>query len=1717
MIFQSKQEFLFPDRKIEDLTQKVNTFQYECNVLEEENNEMRERLGEDKKERNKLLRQESKASTLSTHRQSEKALLQVLQKELERLEEERIQLKTENRKLAQQLGQRAAKLGLEAEDLHAIQEYTEALKNRRAGLSSIDGSDAVSTLKLHEGTILLQKELEVKQKEICDIKNDLNEQRNKYNELFDENDKLRLGMHEILESVKDQDGTSDVKVTSPILENLITILDARHLYGDYKPVMGVKAQVERLEGVNSQLREQLRSARITEDKAASQIQRLRSKVQNLENELSNIKQGGNMGGGANNQAEQIIIQQQQMPIVQITPELGGANIDSISKLSSQLIYVLDELDVKNKMLKELKTELDNVHTNSESCKHQIGVLYEEYFEAKANWEKEKDEMNQKLNYAEEINDGNNAKVVEYENLLKSLEEGDDMVKKKIAETSRKIAVLKSNEAVLTRKYRSLEKQDSFLRSENTKLRDELIMQENSSIKVIGELKRNDEIVNYKLKVLQNSLDESVPLTVLENANKEFNDISAKYRDLLEKQQQVSSQSRTIEEMELHLQSNKQENETLKKELLSSREKILSLESLINTIGANKSENGIANHNIEIERLTKQMATLEIKELNERQKADHLDSQNKLIQMQNKQLDERNKELEDKFEAVTKSNLELQKVERDLRDELVTSIPQKLFDEVNEKLQKDNKDLLNLKIENEKLKEVSEVAQNQVNDLESRKSVYANELESLRHQVLDLQSITDEKALIGRLHQQMLSWQNKDLLTQQKVLSLQKDISKLEASLLKKENKLQTCEQYIVNIRTQYHSKLRSMRKVIQDLRRQYSGSIPLAKQEKFSKSLLEISFEKQKLSKLLFEADSKLKSLETEKEEVDLKRTGVDEILKTLKQSKGTKHILEWHSKLENLRMKELHSRRKADQIEKQMNHVKEESLEYKKRNEHLEDELLRMESLMEQKQMEWERFEMEKEKEDLPFYTFQKDEKRSFDSRKSLDIDAPLSDQLDSSIKINKDLSQEINKLKSKIRELETSNEELEKKTKELESQKLAKEKMINDLRLELPASVDRAMAVTSVIGQPGVQSACLPDQQNAQAAAIAHSTIESLRERLSLKEETIESYEKMFKQSQIEYNDVLKTKQNEMNELQEKLKNVQNNLNELRSSQATYELPTSDTVDQYVKRAMNLEFELKDVEANLKEANLSVMTLTSDNKRLQAQLDNKTEENLRLKEDLANIDHAKLKDMEYDIEQMAVQIQDLQEENRALKQRDTISRQDTINSESKKDNSNHKQKDDASALISTIDKQKADIIDKDKKLRAMSKVIADLKNEMMSTAEQSDNTSDLKGPGYIQNLVDRETRALKTKIDEQLQLIEKLKRQIKTAKETEKAALLEVAKLKDANEKKSSLIVKLREEKAALTRVAARSHSSEEENEEKEELKLEILTLKEKLKFINKAEKPLEETSKEDKVVKNAEEVARWEERKKWQKKMEEMRKKLKEADEEVSKIAKQNDGLRETVTRLDREKMQLDMKWKNHLKIGSTRSGTVDAKVQSLLNENAQLRVRIEELEHKTVLGQEPGAEVLKLRVKFLQDRVQQQENKISLLEVFKKGGTDAIMKDIHELKKSDKSLRVSNRKLEDANMNLKVKMETITHNLFNLEDESNELSKVIIAISPVALDSELLHRLGNCSRQISGIRTFYFFHINQIFVVKHLVIVYKNDNIHKRKATKKYIMTNKHKHL
>ena len=119
------------EQKIQELTESANLFQYQVGELVEEVNYLREKMGSEPYDtsnikdsiKNQQAEKTENVKKLQTQKQKDRALLQVMGREIERLEEERITLKTDNRKMARQLGHKAADLGLNSEDLQAIEDY----------------------------------------------------------------------------------------------------------------------------------------------------------------------------------------------------------------------------------------------------------------------------------------------------------------------------------------------------------------------------------------------------------------------------------------------------------------------------------------------------------------------------------------------------------------------------------------------------------------------------------------------------------------------------------------------------------------------------------------------------------------------------------------------------------------------------------------------------------------------------------------------------------------------------------------------------------------------------------------------------------------------------------------------------------------------------------------------------------------------------------------------------------------------------------------------------------------------------------------------------------------------------------------------------------------------------------------------------------------------------------------------------------------------------------------------------------------------------------------------------------------------------------------------------------------------------------------------------------------------------------------------------------
>ena len=162
----------------------------------------------------------------------------------------------------------------------------------------------------------------------------------------------------------------------------------------------------------------------------------------------------------------------------------------------------------------------------------------------------------------------------------------------------------------------------------------------------------------------------------------------------------------------------------------------------------------------------------MKELNERQRAEYAQ---KLYDQQRatlRQMEDRNIQLEQKFSELTRMNLEMQRTERELRDDLAQSVPRAVSDAdkrldfvlfffnidfftvliLNKYHFRRISELVGVEIEAKqeiaRLREISDVAAYQVTAVNDLKVLDEKEFQSLRNQLLDLQSKSDDKSEIG---------------------------------------------------------------------------------------------------------------------------------------------------------------------------------------------------------------------------------------------------------------------------------------------------------------------------------------------------------------------------------------------------------------------------------------------------------------------------------------------------------------------------------------------------------------------------------------------------------------------------------------------------------------------------------------------------------------------------------------------------------------------------------------------------------------------------------------------------------------------------------------------------------------------------------------------------------------------------------------------------------
>nr|XP_019934441.1 PREDICTED: centrosomal protein of 290 kDa isoform X2 [Paralichthys olivaceus] len=1626
-IKECKNQIRVRDCDAEAMTKEINQLEMRINDLIDENEDLRERLGLGPMQEVDLT--EFRRAKDIRQRQY-KVENQVLTKEIERLEEERLELKKQIRCMVKEGGITLSKSLLE-----------EDIRPSRTAPQSSSHTDE----EIRRKNEYLEKELSKKERELGLNKSQFQV---KLEELSKVKQDLEAVLKDVLQAMRinQEEAPSDGAIDIANLKRLANAIDV-NMSGQSESALHLKPQIHQLLGRNEELRQELKLARQEATSSFGQLASSKEKVKQLEGELELLRKSGCSG---------VVLRPLTLP-----EGLGPSSTEVISSLNEYVVRLLQELKNKEEQSKKLGATLEEYKEKFAVISHQQGLLYKEYLSEKAEWQKEKQTFEDVKDKLEEQKQVEAVKIQEFNELLDTLQKDPEEVRRQLSEALRKLTLLKVNEKKLTRRYTTLLEQEQHIRKENNKLRDDSIHMQVSVTQRIGYLQRYKEMAAYQIAALQKALDDSVPSSDLEKANKQYTELTVKYRDMLQRDSCLIQRTTNLEHLESENESLREQISSMNKELEITKEKMNTLEQAWENISSTGGENVMdkankALANNEMVSAARRITTLEMKELNERQRAEHAHKMYEHVRSSLRQVEERNVELESKFAELTRMNVDAQRNERELRDKLADSISKAVSNADRARITELEKAGAELRIEVSKLQEVSDVAVMQASALQARQQSNQREVEVLRRQIMDYQSQSDEKALIAKLHQHIVALQLSESAAFAKLEATTSHIHKLEAYKLRAEQRLDASERTLFLARQEGRNRSKHLRQTIQSLRRQFAGALPLPQQEKFSVTMMNLQEDRAKAQEEKRKAEKERRRAEGRAEELELRMRGLEELISTLKDVKGAQKITEWHKKMEEARLQELRKGRELMVQKEEIRYLKNLVEQQERTVRSLEEDIVQQNTLQEEQQLTWDQREVELERQ---VDQFEKHQDEIVSSVKK--FDEGTGSLPDPSLPLAHQLEFALGKIREHVRTIldtQATCKSLDEKLKEkaaalwkAEQNIMSRDKVINELRLRLPAAANRERLLADLAKHEEGQSDCQP------ALKLAQQAIKDLQGRLDKKEDVLKKYQNQMAQAREDQEEMIKRHQEELRMLHQKL-DLHSDTSLDRFKQTAMELMKKPTIkvptSKHLERLAELEQTVAEQDLSLSSATEKLKLTTDELQRqraaMEAQAMKNADEMSKMKEHHA----AQVKCLTAETEDQRNQMAQKEKEMNYIQTELDAQREANIRSPS-------------NTMKNLVERLKAQLAQKEKQLKALSKALLELRAEMTSAAEHQviASAAQKEESLNVQMLIDRHTKDLKVRVQE-------LNEELQAAKDFAKAVRGRENTLK--------------EEVDCLNQELQRSHKTQRRLQaEREERDQEIQELKQQTKRLSSAlqnqpepdgkgptienlqkkirrlesdlDKRAEMKDVKDDQRKTKEEIVRWEEGKKWQAKMDKLKNSVKEKERENESMSKQLITLKDLYGRLEQEKGALQKKLKARGvtadQVVGVRATEMEKELEELKKKNSDLETQILTIKQHQALPRDDAMENLVLKNRYLEDRIHILESQMSK-DPPSRPSTSG--RGTGTPSQRDQDLQKENLKLASDNLELRFQLEQSNKDLPRLKNQVADLKEMCSALKKEKAD-------------------------------------------------------------
>ncbi|XP_056272898.1 centrosomal protein of 290 kDa isoform X4 [Pseudoliparis swirei] len=1580
-------------------TKETNRLESAASDLQDQNQAFREQLGLGPQQEVDLsaFRREK-----DRRQRSYRAENQVLTKEIERLEEERLELKQQVRRMVKEREPRGDVRPASAED--STRSHGES--RRRNEHLEKQLSDKQRELELHRS----QEHTELE--ELSKVKHD-----------------LEGALRDVLRALRANQDLPPPAIDMHSLERLANVVDVGAASGRSTPHLA--AQIHQLLGQNEELRRELRSARQEAAAAATE------KVTPLEGPLEAWRRPGSLG---------VVPRPSTLPE---GPEPGGS-------LEEYAVRLLQELSNKEQQSSRLTAALEQLKMQLSVSSHQQGLLYKDYLSEKTEWQKEKEAFKDLRRKLEEQQQVDAVKIQEFNELLAALQEAPEEARRRLGEALRSATLLKVNEARLRRRHGALLEGERRLRSENATLREESSRVEAAVTQRTGALQRHKDMAAYRMAALQKALDRSVPHAALEAANRQYAELTGRYRELLQGGGRAQGTAHLLEKEN---ESFREQISATNKELETTKEKLNTLEQAWSSSHATAGENnmdkaGKALANEEVASAARRLTSLEMKELNERQRAEHAMRMHQHSRSALERAEQRSAELEANVTELTQVVVEAQQVEQQLRDELAGG-GGVLSEAERARIAELEKSEAELCWEVSQLQEVSHVAVMQASALQAGQQARDEELEALRGQTLDYQSHSDEKALIGELHRQVVALRLGEAASLAEREAAASRGRQLEAGRLRGEQRQDAAERALFLARQEAGNSRRRLRQSVQALRRQLAGALPLRRLEKFSLAAASLQEDRARAREEKRSAEEESRRAEGRAEELELRLRGLEELLSTLKDATGAHKVTEWHRKMEEARLQELRKGRELLVQREEIRYLKSLVEEQESSIRQLEEETVQLDTLQEERELAFDQREVGLE---LQLDQYQQQQNRVLSAAEQRDggpaarpdPGLPLDRQLDLALAQTAEHGRTARDTQATCSHLHQKLKEKEASLWKAEQNVVSRDRVINELRLRLPASADRERLLADL--QEGRAERPPP-------TALAHQTIKDLQGRLGQKEDVLKKYRRQLTQARQDQEELIQRHQEELRALHHKL-DLHTDSSLDRFKQTAMELmrkpairPPSAAAAQQLQRLAELQQTLAEQDESLEAASHKLRLATAELERQRvatATLARRHgDETARLEERHA----ARLAVLAAQTEEQAGCA--ARAEEAAGELRAALAAQTEASGRSP-----------SSAMKQLVERLKAQLGHKEKQLKALSRALLELRADMTAAAEQQVVTGAAQREESLnlQALLDRHTRELKLRVQE-------LSEELQAAKEFPRAARGRESALKEEAQR---LDQELQSSLKAQRRLQA----------EREEAQQEVRELRQQVQRLSGAlqnqpdpdgrgrrpeaepEERADRRSLKDDPEKVKAQLLRWEEGKKWQAKMEKVRSALKEKERENQALSQQLATLRDLQARLEQEKSALQRKVRGRGvtsdQVVGARCSDLEAELEELRDKNSELEALVLNIKQRQALPRDAALESLTLRNRLLEERLhsegQTPKEPASRPSTSGRGAGPPAQR--------DQDLHKENLKLASENLELRFQLEQSDRDLPRLTNQVADLKEMCGALKKerVEVEKKLTHIRG-----------------------------------------------------